>query len=203
MADCPHSCSGSLVSSVLCPLSASACCAFRLLSTALCIPTGNPDEGRPYEAARDLDHKNAIVKNDIKDYLNYIKTEYGYDGFRLDFVHGFNASHINDYLTAAVPYFSVGENWPDLSYSGSTLNANQDAHRQIITDWITGTGNKSGAFDITLKGYFNSVFTTPGGRFNILKDSNGKPSGLLGWMPNYAVTFIDNHDTGKARHLYG
>ena len=32
-----------------------------------------------------------------------------------------------------------------------------------------------------------------------LKDSRGKPPGLLGWMPTHAVTFLDNHDTGSTQ----
>jgi hypothetical protein len=31
-----------------------------------------------------------------------------------------------------------------------------------------------------------------------LKDADGKPTGLMGWWPSKAVTFIDNHDTGVA-----
>ena len=29
-----------------------------------------------------------------------------------------------------------------------------------------------------------------------LRDSAGKPPGVIGWWPARAVTFIDNHDTG-------
>jgi alpha-amylase len=33
-----------------------------------------------------------------------------------------------------------------------------------------------------------------------LKDADGKPTGLMGWWPSKAVTFLDNHDTGAALH---
>lgn len=33
-----------------------------------------------------------------------------------------------------------------------------------------------------------------------LKDGAGKPPGLLGWWPNRAVSFIDNHDTGSTQN---
>jgi hypothetical protein len=31
-----------------------------------------------------------------------------------------------------------------------------------------------------------------------LADSKNKAPGLIGWWPQRAVTFVDNHDTGKA-----
>eukprot|EP00879_Flechtneria_rotunda_P006432 GHRR01006760.1.p2 GENE.GHRR01006760.1~~GHRR01006760.1.p2 ORF type:complete len:152 (+),score=33.28 GHRR01006760.1:2724-3179(+) len=33
-----------------------------------------------------------------------------------------------------------------------------------------------------------------------MKDSAGKPSGLIGWWPSKAVTFIENHDTGSTQN---
>ena len=32
-----------------------------------------------------------------------------------------------------------------------------------------------------------------------LKDIAGKPSGLIGWYPTKAVTFVENHDTGSTQ----
>lgn len=37
------------------------------------------------------------------------------------------------------------------------------------------------------------------GEFWRLRDSKGKPPGVLGWWPSRAVTFIDNHDTGSTQ----
>jgi alpha-amylase len=36
------------------------------------------------------------------------------------------------------------------------------------------------------------------GQFWRLRDSAGKPPGVIGWWPARAVTFIDNHDTGMS-----
>ena len=38
------------------------------------------------------------------------------------------------------------------------------------------------------------------GQFWRLRDSAGKPPGVIGWWPACAVTFIDNHDTGMSIH---
>ena len=32
-----------------------------------------------------------------------------------------------------------------------------------------------------------------------LRDKDGRPPGLIGWLPQYAVTFVDNHDTGSTQ----
>lgn len=37
------------------------------------------------------------------------------------------------------------------------------------------------------------------GQFWRLRDSQGKPPGVIGWWPSRAVTFIDNHGTGSTQ----
>ena len=39
------------------------------------------------------------------------------------------------------------------------------------------------------------------GQFWRLRDSQGKPPGLMGWWPSRAVTFMDSHDTGSKQVL--
>lgn len=33
------------------------------------------------------------------------------------------------------------------------------------------------------------------GDLSRLRDSEGKPPGLIGWWPSHATTFLENHDT--------
>lgn len=40
------------------------------------------------------------------------------------------------------------------------------------------------------------------GEFWRMRDSHGKPPGVIGWWPSRAVTFIDNHDTGSTQVEY-
>ena len=35
--------------------------------------------------------------------------------------------------------------------------------------------------------------------YDRLKDAKGKPPGLMGWWPSRSVTFLENHDTVRAR----
>lgn len=152
--------------------------------------TGNYDTGDGFSAARDLDHTNGTVQSDLKSWMGWLKSSIGYDGWRYDYVKGFNGSYVGNYNTATVPYFSVGELWTDLN-----LN-DVNPHRQLIMNWINATGGKSGAFDFTTKGILQQAVQY--NEFWRLKASDGKPQGAIGWWAAKSVTFIDNHDTGPS-----
>ena len=136
---------------------------------------GNYDTGTPYAAARDVDHTQGFVRNDIKAFLDNLKA-IGYDGWRYDFVHGFSPSYITEYNNHTNPTFTVGENW--------------NSDKQVIQDWIDASG--STAFD------FPTYYALKG----VIRDNNysylayqGSPSGGIGWDPRNNTTFIENHDT--------
>ena len=96
------------------------------------------------------------------------------------------------------PEFAVGENWNSLSYGDDQKpNFNQDAHRGVVADWIQAAGGAVTAFDFTTKGILQVAVE---GELWRLKDSNGKPPGLIGIEPENAVTFIENHDTGSTQN---
>lgn len=139
----------------------------------------NADDGQHeanYGAARDWDHKNTNVQNMCKAYLQWMKAEMKYDGWRYDYVGGYHVSHINDYNTASKPYFSVIEYWLG---DASELKTRIDQ-----------ANNNTLAFDFDAK-------------YNVFRDgiykknySKCKNAGLRGkGYSKYAVTFIDNHDT--------
>ncbi|MCI12337.1 rootletin-like, partial [Trifolium medium] len=70
------------------------------------------------------------------------------------------------------------------------------AHRQRIVNWINATGGTSSAFDITTKGILHSALHNEYWR---MIDPQGKPTGVMGWWPSRAVTFLENHDTGSTQ----
>ncbi|HSP79837.1 MAG TPA: glucan 1,4-alpha-maltotetraohydrolase domain-containing protein, partial [Myxococcaceae bacterium] len=152
--------------------------------------TGNWDTGDGYSAARDLDHTHGTVQSDLKSWMSWLKSSIGYDGWRYDYVKGYAGSYVGTYNSATVPYFSVGELWTDLNLG------NPDAHRQQLMNWLDATGGRSAAFDFTTKGLLQQAVQY--NEFWRLKDSQGKPSGAIGWWPARSVTFIDNHDTGPS-----
>ncbi|XP_015689737.2 alpha-amylase 3, chloroplastic [Oryza brachyantha] len=158
---------------------------------------GNKSSGDNFHAAPNIDHSQEFVRNDLKEWLCWMRKEVGYDGWRLDFVRGFWGGYVKDYLEASEPYFAVGEYWDSLSYTYGEMDYNQDAHRQRIVDWINATNGTAGAFDVTTKGILHSALERS--EYWRLSDEKGKPPGVLGWWPSRAVTFIENHDTGSTQ----
>lgn len=47
---------------------------------------GNRDSGAGFDPAPDLDHANEEVRGSLKDWLNWLHSEIGYSGWRLDYV---------------------------------------------------------------------------------------------------------------------
>lgn len=145
-------------------------------------PTGAKDTGEPWGGARDLDHTGANVQKNVNAYLDFLMNDLGYVGFRYDFVKGFAAKYVGLYNKTAQPRFSVGECW--------------DGNKTVVTNWINGTKQdgviQSAAFDFPLKYYINDAFDKgQWSRLNggCLADDNS--------YKRYAVTFVDNHDTGR------
>ncbi|MFC1679587.1 glucan 1,4-alpha-maltotetraohydrolase domain-containing protein [Elusimicrobiota bacterium] len=152
--------------------------------------TGNADTGTGYHAARDIDHTNPRVQQDIMRWMNWLKNMIGYSGWRFDYVRGFHPGYLASYNEAASPSFSVAEIWDYLDVG------NPDSHRQALCDWLDQGGNSVSAFDFTTKGMLQ--YAVGSGEYWRLRDGSGKPAGLIGWWPARAVTFIDNHDTGPS-----
>lgn len=158
---------------------------------------GNRSSGDFFHAAPNIDHSQEFVRRDLNDWLQWLRSEIGYDGWRLDFVRGFWGGYVKDYIQGSEPYFAVGEYWDSLSYTYGQMDHDQDAHRQRIIDWINATDGNAGAFDVTTKGILHTVLEKC--EYWRLSDNKGKPPGVVGWWPSRAVTFIENHDTGSTQ----
>lgn len=164
---------------------------------------GARDSGDTYGAAPDIDHTNPQVQKDIIEWLKWLKSTVKFDGWRYDYVKGYAPKFVGVYDEATAPKFSVGELWTSLNYGkGASLREppayDQNFHRQQLCDWLDGAGKTATTFDFTTKGILQyAVF----GEYWRLRDKDGKAPGLIGWWPERAVTFIDNHDTGsKQQH---
>jgi len=146
--------------------------------------SSNYDQGQNEVGCRDLDHTQKIVQDEIKIFLRWLRTEIGVDGWRYDMVKGYPPYYVGLYNNATQPMFSIGEYF--------------DGNRQTLTNWIDGTdsnygkANASTAFDFTT--HFNILSAVETDNFSNLNDG-GRPSGLIGWWPAKAVTFVENHDT--------
>ena len=173
---------------------------------------GSADTGESYSAGRAIDHTNTKVQDGIAVWMNDVLKKVGFVGWRYDYVKGYAGNYVGLYNSKTSAEFSVGEYWPTAGfYSGSAVWTN------LINDWITATaqytngtaGKASRAFDFVLKGMLNEVF----GSGNASSESAGSGNGdysklaneynLYKKLPGYAVTFVDNHDTGSTQsHWY-
>lgn len=150
---------------------------------------GAADTGLGDTGCRDLDHTNPTTQQNIKTYEDFLLNEMGYTGFRYDFVKGYDPKYIKMYNEASKPKFSVGEYW-----HGSVTATKKDDHPfGGVKDWVEATGKTSAAFDFPMKYLIKSAFND--GNWKLL--AKNLTSTLVGIEPQYAVTFIDNHDTGE------
>ncbi|GEM_PF-280540 len=173
---------------------------------------GHLDSGQSYGSARDIDHEQDFVQESLKTWMSSRLQGVGFDGWRYDYVKGYGGWANAIYNQATDPYFSVGEYWTTLCYDDDGQGCFDiggklpNDHRQDLMNWVTATSNTSAVFDFTTKGVLNRVLgwykegetKQADYQFWRLTDGNGKPAGLIGLAPKYAVTFIDNHDTGPS-----
>lgn len=146
--------------------------------------TGAADTGDDFNGARDLDHTNANVQNNVKNYCKFLIDDLGYVGFRLDMVKGYGGQYTKIYNQYAKPQFSVGEYW--------------DGNYDAVAAWIEATGKESAAFDFPFKYQVNEAFASNDMRKLCWTNPSGayQPAGLIHYgYAQYAVTFVDNHDT--------
>ena len=150
----------------------------------------NNDTGEGWDGMRDLDHKSENVQTIVKAYLDFLKNDLGYAGFRYDMVKGYSPSYTAIYNSVSQPEFSVGECWD----SSNT-----------IMNWINGTKiddkPASAAFDLQFRYVVRNAMNNS--NYSRLGQQNDGSWPLVynnfsnGSYRRYAVTFVENHDTEK------
>ena len=146
---------------------------------------GNADTGEDFNGSRDLDHTNATVQENCKAYVNFLLNDMGYAGLRYDMVKGYSGTYTKMYNQANNVQFSVGEYW--------------DGNYDAVAAWIESTGKTSAAFDFPCKYQINKALGGGENLTELVWKANGttnQPAGMIHFgYSQYAVTFVDNHDT--------
>ena len=147
---------------------------------------GNNDTGEGWDGMRDLDHKSENVQTNVKAYLKMLLNDLGYTGFRYDMVKGYSATYTKMYNEDSQPQFSVGECWDGTN---------------TIKNWIEGTGKTSAAFDFQFRYTVRNAANNGDWRKLIQQNDGNWPlissSYNNGAYKQWAVTFVENHDTEK------
>ncbi|MEX0719508.1 MAG: alpha-amylase family glycosyl hydrolase [Balneolaceae bacterium] len=152
----------------------------------------------------DLNSFSSSVVSRLEDWGYWMADEIGFDGFRLDFVRGFQETLVADWVNNLPTLngnqrFIVGEYWggDDSIHSWVTNVANGTS--TVIS--ATTAGADVDAFDFPLKFALNNIVNNTSGTADITttldhasmaRNINGNQ--LSGTQ---IVTFVDNHDTGK------
>jgi alpha-amylase len=162
---------------------------------------GQKDSGDSYASGRDLDHTNVTVQEEIVDWMDELKSM-GFCGWRYDYVRGYDGKYTGYYNEKTDAQFSVGEYWPE--------NFNLTAWAYKLNSWVDKTGDsvnslegrKSLVFDFVLKGNMNSVFGQTDNASNKNYDLFANAYNMYRKRPGFAVTFVENHDTGSTQKLW-
>ena len=155
---------------------------------------GNKDTGDNFVGCRDLDHTNPVVQQGIIDWMKKLR-DFGFAGWRFDYAKGYSPSFVGYYNQAVETDFAVGEYWVD--DSGKIQKWINKTETSLGAEYPTG--KKTMAFDFRLKSILNHVFGKKENQDNKNFQLLGFNDSIMKVMPEYAVTFVENHDTGSTQ----
>lgn len=152
----------------------------------------------------DLNTFSSTVITRLEDWGYWMANEIGFDGFRLDFVRGFQETFVADWINNLPQLngsqrFIVGEYWGDDQSIHSWVTNVANGTSTVTSE--TTTGADADAFDFPLKFALNSIVNNTDGSADItgVLDHAGMVRNANGYQLSGTdiVTFVDNHDTGK------
>ena len=141
-----------------------------------------------YLMGADIDLNNFDVVKELKNWGKWYLETTGVDGFRLDAVKHIRSEFFPEWLeelqsVTDKKFFTVGEYW--------------SSNIEIMKNYIEKTNGCMSLFDVPLHYNFYRA-SVSNGEFNMSQIFDGT---LVGTMPEFAVTFVDNHDTQLGQAL--
>ncbi len=140
----------------------------------------------------DLNTFSTTVASRYQAWGQWLANTIGFDGFRLDFVRGFQEQYVANWVNAlplknGAQRFIVGEYWGSDSRIKNWVNA------------VASYGADVDGFDFPLKSSLTSMCNGNGGTWDMRWLNNaGMVRNTTYSLPGTSVvTWIDNHDTGK------
>ena len=127
----------------------------------------------------DLAHANPSTMDVLKENLDWLRNEIGYDGWRFDYVKGFSPAVVEE-LQASSGGEAIGEYY--------------DGNKSLVMEWLENSGGSTSAFDFPQFFILQQMCNNRSGAFDMEKLWG---SGLHFTMPERSVTFAENHDTDK------
>jgi alpha-amylase len=136
------------------------------------------------------------VQNRLIYWGQWLANTVGFDGYRLDFVRGYQTGFAAQWVNA-MPLKSNGQR---RFVVGEYFSGNKAEVANWVRDMINQGAVQTNAFDFPLKYTLNSLCNANGAQFDmatlnhagLVRDNSG--NNLSGVN---VVTFVDNHDTGK------
>ncbi|WP_420765464.1 glucan 1,4-alpha-maltotetraohydrolase domain-containing protein [Pseudomonas sp. NR3] len=152
------------------------------------------DTGEPFEGSSDLNIGNSKIFSMFRSEFENLRDNYGAAGLRFDFVKGYGADSVNDWMNNfGSTHFCVGELWKGPGEYPVDDWRHNAGWQDALKDWSDRA--HCTVFDFALKERLQN-----GTIAEWRNGLNGNPDPA--WR-SIAVTFVDNHDTGYSPGFLG
>lgn len=169
------------------------------------MPAGSPSDYRALRSdvilGGDLDLQHPEVQEEMINWTKWLVKEVGFDGFRVDAVRHMDTGFVRRWAHEIKDFMNddemlmFGENWDGWTQRLDAYLKGNGSNKHFSSSNpgnYAGIGNSMSLFDVPLHYDFQKI----AGENTETKDISTLPeSGLLAKSPDYAITFVDNHDT--------